>query len=102
MHIVINITSITPRSFDALYLLTYSGTMNFRVFQVDGIAIGFMSICKDVNLDLLNRCFELGPFHGLHVPHPDDVTHPVVSQPEPDVGPGDNDDLDEGNDRIMS
>ncbi len=31
-----------------------------------------MSICTDVNVDLLNECFELGPFHGLRKPHPDD------------------------------
>jgi len=48
--------------------------------QVDGMAIGFMSICKDVNVDLLNKCFELGPFHGLRVPHPDDIMQPVPSE----------------------
>jgi hypothetical protein len=40
--------------------------------QVDGTAIGFMSVNKEVNIDLLNQCFELGAFHGLHVPHDDD------------------------------
>jgi len=66
------------------------------------MAIGFMSICKDVNLNLLNRCFELVPFHGLHVPHPDDVTQPVTSEPEPDFVPNDGDELDEGNSKIVS
>lgn len=42
-------------------------------FQVDGVAVGFMSLCKDINIDLLNNCFELAPFHGLRKPHPDDV-----------------------------
>lgn len=42
-------------------------------FQVDGVAVGFMSLCKDINIDLLNNCFELVPFHGLRKPHPDDV-----------------------------
>jgi len=64
------------------------------------MAIGFMSICKDVNLNLLNKCFELGPFYGLHVPHPDDVTQPVMSdEPAPDVVLNDGDELDEGNNR---
>ena len=42
------------------------------VFKVEGTAIGFMSVCTDVNVDLLNECFELGPFHGLHKQHEDD------------------------------
>jgi len=50
--------------------------------QVNGIAVGFMSICKDVNVNLLNECFELRPFHGLHVPHPDDITEPQLIEPE--------------------
>lgn len=35
-----------------------------------------MSISKDVNYDLLNNCFELGPFHGLRKPSENDVTEP--------------------------
>ena len=42
------------------------------VFKVEGTAVGFMSVCTDVNVDLLNECFELGPFHGLHKQHADD------------------------------
>jgi Domain of unknown function (DUF4821) len=41
--------------------------------QINGTAVGFMSLCGDVNMDLLNKCFELGPFHGLHVPDPSDI-----------------------------
>jgi len=41
-----------------------------------------MSLCTDVNLDLLNRCFDLGPLHGLRKMHPDDITAPSKS-PEP-------------------
>jgi len=66
-----------------------------------------MSISKDVNVDLLNKCFELGPFHGLHVPHPDDVLEPVQS--EPDIDPeddvdddGEEEEFDEGNDETVS
>lgn len=32
-----------------------------------------MAITREVNVDLLNECFELIPFHGLHKPHEDDV-----------------------------
>lgn len=35
-----------------------------------------MSISDEVNVDMLNECFELGPFHGLRREHPDDVTKP--------------------------
>ncbi|KAK7103337.1 cilia- and flagella-associated protein 61-like [Littorina saxatilis] len=50
--------------------------MHCLVAEVDGTAIGFMSISDDVNLNLMNECFELGPSHGLRKPHPDDVTSP--------------------------
>ncbi|VTJ82820.1 Hypothetical predicted protein, partial [Marmota monax] len=40
---------------------------------VEGVAVGFMSVCSRVNLPLLHECFDLGPFHGLCVPHPDDI-----------------------------
>jgi len=69
------------------------------------MAIGFMSICKDVNVDLLNRCFELGPFHGLRVPHPDDVMQPMLSEPNivanDDYVDGNNE-FNEGNNAILS
>lgn len=43
------------------------------MFQVEGVAVGFMSVCSRVNMQLLHECFDLGPFHGLCVPHPDDI-----------------------------
>ncbi|KAM4833005.1 cilia- and flagella-associated protein 61 [Urocitellus parryii] len=43
------------------------------VCEVEGVAVGFMSVCSRVNLPLLHECFDLGPFHGLCVPHPDDI-----------------------------
>ena len=49
------------------------------LLQVEGTAIGFMSVCTDVNVELLNECFELGPFHGLHKPHPEDEVEPPQS-----------------------
>ena len=47
--------------------------------------MGFMAITQDVNVSLLNECFELRPFHGLCKPHPDD-----------DLNPPSLDDIDEG------
>ncbi|XP_069862765.1 cilia- and flagella-associated protein 61 isoform X1 [Dipodomys merriami] len=46
------------------------------VCEVEGVAVGFMSVCSRVNMTLLHECFDLGPFHGLCVPHPDDVLEP--------------------------
>ncbi|KAL4238233.1 Cilia and flagella associated protein 61 [Mactra antiquata] len=50
--------------------------MHCLVSEVGGTAYGFMSISDDVNYDLLNTCFELGPFHGLRKPSPNDMTEP--------------------------
>lgn len=41
--------------------------------QINGSAVGFMSLCSDINMDLLSTCFELGPFHGLRVPDSSDI-----------------------------
>ncbi|XP_048259860.1 cilia- and flagella-associated protein 61-like isoform X2 [Haliotis rufescens] len=58
--------------------------MQCLVAEVEGTAQGFMSISDDVNYDLLNNCFELGPFHGLRHPHPDDeVVPPKTPTPSP-------------------
>lgn len=48
-----------------------------------------MSLSTDVNVDLLNECFELGPFHGLRKPHPDDEIEPQKTPtptPPPELG----------------
>ncbi|XP_076463469.1 cilia- and flagella-associated protein 61-like [Babylonia areolata] len=50
--------------------------MQCLVAEVDGTAVGFMSISDDVNFNLLNECFELGTLSGLRKPHPDDITSP--------------------------
>ncbi|XP_049724742.1 cilia- and flagella-associated protein 61 isoform X1 [Elephas maximus indicus] len=47
------------------------------VCEVEGVAVGFMSVCSTVNMQLLHECFDLGPFHGLCRPHPDDVLQPL-------------------------
>ncbi|XP_044298957.1 cilia- and flagella-associated protein 61 isoform X2 [Varanus komodoensis] len=46
------------------------------VCEDGGLAVGFMSVCSEVNIQLLHECFELGPFHGLCKPHPDDILQP--------------------------
>lgn len=40
-----------------------------------------MSISSDVNLGVLNECFELIPFNGLRKPHPDDIIKPPPTPP---------------------
>uniref|UniRef100_A0A8C3BTE3 Cilia and flagella associated protein 61 n=1 Tax=Cairina moschata TaxID=8855 RepID=A0A8C3BTE3_CAIMO len=35
--------------------------------------VGFMSLCSQVDVSLFHPCFDLGPFHGLCKPHPEDV-----------------------------
>ncbi|MGH0137710.1 UNVERIFIED_CONTAM: hypothetical protein FKN15_036573 [Acipenser sinensis] len=56
------------------------------VCEVEGTAVGFMSLCSDINIKLLNECFELGPFHGLCKPHPEDILDPLTElQDEPEI-----------------
>ncbi|KAM4041905.1 cilia- and flagella-associated protein 61 isoform 2-T2 [Anomaloglossus baeobatrachus] len=43
------------------------------VCEDQGFAVGFMSVCSEVNVQLLQDSFDLGPFHGLCKPHPDDL-----------------------------
>ncbi|XP_069788463.1 cilia- and flagella-associated protein 61 isoform X6 [Narcine bancroftii] len=35
------------------------------VCEVNNTAVGFISLCSEVNVELLNNCFDLRPFHGL-------------------------------------
>ncbi|XP_076099520.1 cilia- and flagella-associated protein 61-like isoform X2 [Mytilus galloprovincialis] len=58
--------------------------MQCLVAEVEGTAVGFMSISNDVNTDMLNECFELGSFHGLKKPHQDDdLVPPKTPTPSP-------------------
>lgn len=41
-----------------------------------------MAITRDVNVGLLNECFELIPFHGLCKPHSEDVLKPTKEELE--------------------
>ncbi|XP_030345033.1 cilia- and flagella-associated protein 61 isoform X2 [Strigops habroptila] len=43
------------------------------VGEAGDTAVGFMSLCSQVNVSLLQECFDLGPFHGLCKPHPEDI-----------------------------
>ncbi|XP_066172754.1 cilia- and flagella-associated protein 61 [Sylvia atricapilla] len=43
------------------------------VCEVGGTAVGFMSLSSHVNVSLFQECFDLGPFHGLCKPHPEDI-----------------------------
>ena len=45
-----------------------------------------MAITKEVNVHLLNECFELRPFHGLCKPHPHDVLAPQNDDEEEENG----------------
>ncbi|XP_078086620.1 cilia- and flagella-associated protein 61 [Mustelus asterias] len=40
-------------------------TTHAAVCEVNNTAVGFISVCSEVNVDLLNECFDLRPFHGL-------------------------------------
>ncbi|XP_066282688.1 cilia- and flagella-associated protein 61-like isoform X1 [Branchiostoma lanceolatum] len=57
------------------------------IAEVEGTAVGFMSVCNEVNTSLLAECFELGPFHGLCRPHPDDILEPPREPSPPPTVP---------------
>ncbi|XP_070603105.1 cilia- and flagella-associated protein 61 isoform X2 [Erythrolamprus reginae] len=46
------------------------------VCEDNGLAVGFMSICSEVNVQLLHDCYDLRLFNGLCEPHPDDILKP--------------------------
>ncbi|CAF0940470.1 unnamed protein product [Didymodactylos carnosus] len=43
------------------------------VAEADGYAVGFMSVSKEVNINVLNEVYQLAAFHGLREAHSDDV-----------------------------
>uniref|UniRef100_A0A7M4EU95 Cilia and flagella associated protein 61 n=1 Tax=Crocodylus porosus TaxID=8502 RepID=A0A7M4EU95_CROPO len=57
------------------------------VCEDNGAAVGFMSVCSQVNIQLLHECFDLATFHGLCKPHPDDV---LKLPQEPNIETGEN------------
>ncbi|XP_030626735.1 cilia- and flagella-associated protein 61 [Chanos chanos] len=54
------------------------------VCESGGAAVGFMSVSGDINLKLLNACFELGPFNGLYKTDPSEVTAEPVETSLPE------------------
>ncbi|XP_043552797.1 cilia- and flagella-associated protein 61 [Chiloscyllium plagiosum] len=40
-------------------------TTRAAVSEVNNCAVGFISVCSEVNIKLLNECFDLRPFHGF-------------------------------------
>ncbi|XP_067900509.1 cilia- and flagella-associated protein 61 isoform X2 [Heterodontus francisci] len=40
-------------------------TTHAAVCEVNNSAVGFISVCSEVNIELLNECFDLRPFHSL-------------------------------------
>ncbi|NXQ84020.1 CFA61 protein, partial [Nyctibius grandis] len=55
-------------------LIEYQDEENQAAVCEDGdTAVGFMSLCSQVNVSLFQECFDLGPFHGLCKPHPEDI-----------------------------
>ncbi|NXP24443.1 CFA61 protein, partial [Scytalopus superciliaris] len=96
----------TYGEYQLVHLIEHQGEENpAAVCEVDGTAVGFMSFCSQVNVSLFQECFDLGPFHGLCKPHPEDILQvpqkPSVQEdesnqrsqePEP-VSPGDFEDI---------
>ncbi|XP_032909792.1 cilia- and flagella-associated protein 61 isoform X2 [Catharus ustulatus] len=65
------------------------------VCEVGGTAVGFMSLCSHVNISLYQEWFDLGPFHGLCKPHPEDI----LKVPRKPSVPGDNDESNQASEQ---
>ncbi|UJR28415.1 hypothetical protein I4U23_009655 [Adineta vaga] len=53
------------------------------IAEYNGYAIGFMSISKEVNVDVLNEIYVLSAFHGLRSSHPNDEwNHQMIEETE--------------------
>ncbi|PIK43371.1 putative cilia- and flagella-associated protein 61 [Apostichopus japonicus] len=59
------------------------------IVEMDGSAVGFMSLSEDVDLDLLNSCFELNPFHEPVVEEEDKASEKKLSRTSSQVSGGD-------------
>lgn len=55
------------------------------ILQAGDTVVGFMSLCSQVDVSLFHACFDLGPFHGLCKPHPEDV---LKAPQEPSIPEG--------------
>ncbi|NXG72439.1 CFA61 protein, partial [Baryphthengus martii] len=55
-------------------LIAHQDEENQAVVCEDGdTAVGFMSLCSQVDISLFQEYFDLRPFHGLCKPHPEDI-----------------------------
>ncbi|XP_068088540.1 cilia- and flagella-associated protein 61 isoform X2 [Hyperolius riggenbachi] len=55
------------------------------VCEDHGSAVGFISVSSEVNVQLLQDSFDLGPFHGLCKPHPEDILQEQILLEKEDV-----------------
>ena len=50
------------------------------VAEVEGRAVGFMSISSEVDVEFLNDCYQLEPFHGLKQPLDTDEVQTISTE----------------------
>ena len=50
------------------------------VAEVEGRAVGFMSITSEVDVEFLNECYQLEPFHGLKQPMDTDEVQTISTE----------------------
>ena len=50
------------------------------VAEVEGRAVGFMSISSEVDVEFLNECYQLEPFHGLKQPLDTDEVQTISTE----------------------
>ena len=50
------------------------------VAEVDGRAVGFMSVSSEVDVEFLNECYQLEPFHGLKQPQDTDEIQTISTE----------------------
>ena len=50
------------------------------VAEVNGQAIGFMSITSEVDVEFLNECYQLESFHGLKHPQDSDEVQTISTE----------------------
>lgn len=50
------------------------------VAEVEGRAVGFMSISSEVDVEFLNECYQLEPFHGLKQPQDTDEVQTISTE----------------------
>ncbi|XP_064195939.1 cilia- and flagella-associated protein 61 [Anguilla rostrata] len=83
-HILTEQTKVCCVSYGPYFLAelieAQNDDLHAAVCENEGAAVGFMSLSGDVNLKLLNECFELGPFNGLYKTSP-----ALPSKPAPET-----------------